>query len=158
MDTWQHFRGLPDASSSRNLEKIHFRMSLINFVRWCEVENPSTLFLSSWSVSHDCANILHGHAKLLFTFPLVCCSQHSFCFISHGHAKLKNMPFRLLFAIFPISFFLIHLYNLQFNSKSQSKPIALLLSLCIWIIINFIYFLQFDSSLLSLIYQNHTLK
>ncbi|RVX20422.1 hypothetical protein CK203_004599 [Vitis vinifera] len=26
-DTWQHFRGLPDASSSRNLERMHFRTS-----------------------------------------------------------------------------------------------------------------------------------
>ena len=80
------------------------------------------------------------------------------CFISHGHAKLKNMLFRLLFAISLISSCLIHLYHLQFSSKSQSKLIALLLSLCIWIIINFICFLQFDSSLLSPIYQNHTLK
>ena len=81
-----------------------------------------------------------------------------FCFISHGNAKLKNMFFRLLFAISLISSFLIYLYHLQFSSKSQSKSIALLLSLCIWIIINFICFLQFDSSFLSPIYQNHTLK
>ena len=119
---------------------------------------PSASFLSFWSVSHDCTKFSHGCAKLLFTFPLVCCSQHSFCFISHGHAKLKNMFFRLLFAILSISSFLIHLYHFQFNSKSQSKPIALLISLCIWIIINFICFLQFGSSLLSPIYQNHTLK
>ena len=46
----------------------------------------------------------------------------------------------------------------QLSSKSQSKPIALFLSLCIWIIINFICFLQFDSSLLTQIYQYHTLK
>ena len=42
--------------------------------------------------------------------------------------------------------------------QSWSKPIALLLSLCIWIFMNFICYLQFDSSLLSSIYQNHTLK
>ena len=90
-------------------------------------------------------------------FP--CVLQPSlFCFISHNYAKLKNMLFRLLFTILPISLFLIHLYHLQFSSKSQSKPIVLLLSLCIWIIINFICFLQFDSSLLSPIYQNHILK
>ena len=165
MDTWHHLRGLPEASSSRNLEKMHFRTSLSNFAWWCELENPSTAFSSCWSVSHDCAKISYGHAKLLFTFPLVCCSQHPFYFIlhdyakiSHGHAKLKNMLFRLLFAIFPIFSFLIHLYHLQFSSKSQSKPIALLFSLCIWIIINFICFLQFDSSLLSPIYKKHTLK
>ena len=158
VDTWHHLRGFSEASSSRNLEKIHFRMNPSNFAQWCEVEDPLALFSSSWSVSHDCAKISHGHAKLLFTFPLVCCSQHPLCFILHGHAKLKNMLFRLFFAISPISSFLIHLYHLQFNSKSQSKPIALLLSLCIWIILYFICFLQFDSSLLSQIYQNHTLK
>ena len=88
--------------------------------------------------------------------PLV---AFSFCWsVSHGHAKLKNMLFRLLLAISPISSFLIHLHHLQLSSKSQSKLIALLLSLCIWIIINFICFLQFDSSPLSPIYQNHTLK
>ena len=98
-------------------------------------------------------------------FPLVCYSQHPFYFIlhdyvkiSHGHEKSKNMLFRLLFAISLIFSFLIHLHHLQFSSKAWLKPITLLLSLCIWIIINFICFLQFDSSLLSPIYQNHTLK
>ena len=147
VDTWHHLRGLSKASSSRNLKKIHFRTSPSNFARWCEVEDLSALFSSSWSVS-----------KLLLTFLLVCCSQNSFCFISHGHVKLKNMLFRLLFAISFISFSWFHFNYLQINSKSQSKPIALLLSLCIWIIINFICSLQFDSSLLLPIYQNHTLK
>ena len=96
--------------------------------------------------------------EIAFHFSLSMLQPNLFCFISHGHAKLKNMFFRLLFAILSISSFLIHLYHFQFNSKSQSKPIALLLSLCIWIIINFICFLQFGSSLLSPIYQNHTLK
>ena len=133
-DTWHHLRGLPNASSSRNLEKIHFHTSLSNFAWWCEVENPSASFSSFWSILHDCAKI------------------------SHGHAKLKNMLFRLLFAISPISSFLIHLHHLQLSSKDWSKLITLLLSLCIWIIINFICFLQFDSSLLAQIYQKHTLK
>ena len=96
--------------------------------------------------------------KIAFYFSLSMLQPSLFYFISHDYAKLKNMFFRLLFAILPISSFLIHLYHLQFSSKSQSKLIALLLSLCIWIIINFICFLQFDSSLLSPIYQNHTLK
>ena len=151
VDTWHHLRGFPEASSSRNLEKIHFRTSPSNFAWWCEVEDPSKLFSSSWSVSH-------GHAKFLFTFPLVCYSQNPFCFISHGHAKLKNMFFRLLFAISLVSSFLIYFHHLQFSSKAWSKPITLLLSLCIWIIVNFICFLQFDSSLLTQIYQNHILK
>ena len=46
------------------------------------------------------------------------------CFISHGHAKLKNMLFRLLFAISPISSFLIHLHHLQLSSKAWSKCIS----------------------------------
>ena len=92
------------------------------------MENPSALFSSSWSFSHDCAKISHGHAKLLFTFPLVCCKQNPSCFISHdyakiphGYEKLKNMLFQLLFAISPISSFLIHLHHLQFSSKVWSK-------------------------------------
>ena len=103
--------------------------------------------------------------EITFHNSLICCSQHPFYFISHdyakishGHAKSRNMLFRLLFAISLISFSWFHFNYLQINSKSQSKPIELLLSLCIWIIINFICFLQFDSSLLSPIYQNHTLK
>ena len=87
-----------------------------------------------WSISHDCANF------------------------SHVHAKVKNIVFQLLFVISSISFSWFHFNHLQINSKSRSKPISLLLSLCIWIIINFICSLQFDSSLLSPIYQNHTLK
>ena len=159
-DTWHHLRGLPDASSSRNLEKIHFRTSLNNFAWWCEMENPSAAFSFCWSISHDCAKISHGHAKSLFTwsfeitFHMVMRNHFShfpyvlqpslFCFISHGHVKLKNMLFRLLFAIYLIYFSWFHFNYLQINSKSQSKPIALLLSLWIWIIIKFICFLQFD--------------
>ena len=87
-----------------------------------------------WSISHDCANF------------------------SHVHAKLKNIVFQLFFAISSISFSWFHFNHLQINSKSRSKPISLFLSLCIWIIINFICSLQFDSSLLSPIYPNHILK
>ena len=90
--------------------------------------------------------------------PPFCFISHNYAKISHGHAKSKIMLFRLLFAISLISSCLIHLHHIQLSSKSQSKLIALLLSLCIWIIISFICFLQFDSSLLLPIYQKHTLK
>ena len=50
VDTQHHLRGLPKASLPRNLEKKY------NFARLCEVESSSTPFLSSWSISHDCAN------------------------------------------------------------------------------------------------------
>ena len=99
-----------------------------------------------------------SHFPYVLQPSLFCFISHDYAKILHGHAKLKNMLFRLLLAISPISSFLIHLHHLQLSSKSQSKLIALLLSLCIWIIINFICFLQFDSSPLSPIYQNHTLK
>ena len=98
----------------------------------------------------------------IFPFEL---QQKSLCSISrdcanflHVHAKWKNIVFQLIFVISSISFFWFHFNYLQINSKSQSKPIALLISLCIWIIINFIYSFQFNSSILSPIYQNHTLK
>ena len=96
--------------------------------------------------------------EITFHIALMCCSQHLFYFISHDYAKSRNMFFRLLFAISLISSFLIYFHHLQFSSKAWSKPITLLLSLCIWIIVNFICFLQFDSSLLTQIYQNHILK
>ena len=81
-------------------------------------------------------------------FPLVC-SINAFWSILH------DFIFQLLFVI---SFLWIHLNHLQINSKSRFKPITLLLSLCIWIFINFICSFQFDLSLLSPIYQNHILK
>ena len=109
----------------------NFRMVMQNKFSVFPLSCNQILF---WSISHDCAN-----------FP-------------HVHAKWKNIVFQFLFAISSISFFWFHFNYLQINSKSQSKPMALLISLCIWIIINFICFLQFDSFLLSPIYQNHTLK
>ena len=117
-------------------------------------------FSPSWSISH----VLHGHAKSALRFPFnlqqKCLLVHFtwLCEFSHDHAKWKYIIFQLFFVISSISFFWIHLNHLQINSKSRSKPIALLLSLCIWIFINFICSLQFDSSLVSPIYQNHTLK
>ena len=154
MDTWHYLRGLSEAFSPRNLEKISFHTSSNNFTRLCEVENSSTPFLPSWS-------ILHGHAKISFRFSPLSCSQNPFCSISHDcanflhvHVRWKNIVFNSFLSFLPFLSF----DSTSSASKSQSKPIALLLSLCVWILINFICFLQLDSSLLSPIYQNHTLK
>ena len=116
-------------------------------------ESISFIFVLLKRFAWLCENFAWS-CEITFHNSLMCCSQYPFCFISHGHAKLKNMFFRLLFAISPIFSFLIQLHHLQFSSKAWSKPITLLLSLYIWIIINFICFLQFDSSHLSPIYQN----
>ena len=92
-DTWHHLRGLPDASSSRNLEKIHFRTSLNNFAWWCEMENPSAAFSFCWSISHDCAKISHGHAKSLFTFPLCSVAKpilFHFAWLCKNFAIMRN--------------------------------------------------------------------
>ena len=116
----------------------HFAWLCEIFTWSCEINFEISLWFAAknafWCISHDCEKF------------------------SHDHAKWKYIIFQLLFVISSISFFWIHLNHLQINSKSQSKPIALLISLCIWIFINFIYSLQFDLSLLSAIYQNHTLK
>ena len=100
-----------------------------------------------------------------FSLLLFSCSQNPLlvhfarlCEFFACSCEIENMVFQLLFVISPISFSWFHFNYLQINSKSRSKPIALLLLLCIWIIINFICSFQFDSSLLSPIYQNHTLK
>ena len=133
VDTWHHLRSLLEPSSPRNLErkKIRFRTSPNKFAQLCEVENASTLILSSWSISHDCV-------ISVFNFPMVCCSQSPFYFILHDcanfsyvHAKLKNMVFQLLLVISPMSFSWFHFNYLQINSKYLSKPMALLISLCI---------------------------
>ena len=165
MDTWHHLRGLLKASSPRNLEKIRFCTSPSNFARWWEVENPSALFSSSWSFSHDCAKISHGHAKLLFTFPLVCCKQNPSCFISHdyakiphGYEKLKNMLFQLLFAISPISSFLIHLHHLQFSSKVWSKCIFSSSSSSLCTLLHSIFHLSLHASKITLEYLQNLTK
>ena len=162
VDTWHHLRGLPEAYSSRNLEKIHFGTSPQQFRMMMQSgKSISCIFVLLERFAWLCENFAWS-CETTFHFPCVlqpslfCFISHDYAKISHGHAKLKNMLFRLLFAISPISFSWFHFNYLQINSKCRSKPIALLLSLCIWIIINFI--LQFDSSLLSPIYQNHTLK
>ena len=80
-------------SSPRNLEfsnkmsishKIwQFRMSSNNFARLCEIKNASAPILPSWSISHDCAKFLHGHAKSAFRFPF------------EPQQKLPSGPFRM---------------------------------------------------------------
>ena len=100
--------------------KWPFRMNSANFAWLCEIKNLAIAITAFWSISHDCAKFLHYHAKW------------------------KYLIFKLSFVIYSISFSWFHFNYLQINSKSQSKLIALLLSLCIWIIINFICFLQFD--------------
>ena len=99
---------------------MQFRTSSNNFTQLCEVENASTPFSPSWSISHDRVKFSHNHAKSVFTFPLVCCNQSLFCFISHDcvnflhvHAKLKNRVFQLFFAISSISSFWFHFNYLQ---------------------------------------------
>ena len=122
------------------------------------------LTCSTFQITWLCENFAWSCEITFSQFPYVlqpppfCFILHDCAKISHGHAKSKIMLFRLLFAISLISLFLIHFHHLQLSSKAWSKCISLLLSLCIWIIINFICFLQFDSSLLSQIYQKHTLK
>ena len=168
MDTWHYLRGLTKASSSRNLEfsnKIAISHEIQQFrmiVRTKKCNNNNFRLLGPfrmtvWKFRMIMQNQLWG-------FPFVC-SKNSFWSISHSHArfshdhtKWKYLIFQLFFVISSIYFFWIHLNHLQINSKSRSKPIALLLSLCIWIFINFIYSLQFDLSFLSPIYQNNTLK
>ena len=127
----------------------------------------STIFVFLEHFAWRC-KIFTWSCDISFHFSPLSCSQIPFWFISHDyanfphvHAKWEKHSFSTPFAISSISsisFSWFHFNYLQINSKSQYKPIALLLSLCIWIIINFTCSLQFDSSFLSLIYQNHTMK
>ena len=154
------------ASSKRSSEAFFTKESSENLVSH-EPQQVHTIVRSGECISTNLVFLEHfvWSCEISFHFSPLSCSQIPFWFISHDyanfphvHAKLKNMVFQLLFVISPISFSWFHFHYLQINSKSQSKPIALLLSLCIWIIINFTCSLQFDSSFLSPIYQNHTMK
>ena len=156
---------------TKKSRKLQFRTRSSNFAR-------------APTISHDCAkwkmhqyqfrlsrafrmivqNFRMVMRNQLLNFPLSC-SQNwllvHFAWLCEIFAWLCEMEihnFSTLFAIFSISFSWFHSNYLQINSKFRSKPIALLLSLCIWIIINFICSFQFDSSIFSPIYQNHTLK
>ena len=161
MDTWHHLRGLLEASSSRNLEKIHFHMSPQQFRMMVRSgKSISFIFVFLERFAWLCENFA-WLCEITFHVSLVCCSQaYSVSF------HMTMWKFRMVMRNRKTCFFNSSLQFLSFlsldsistTSKSWSKLIALLLSLCIWIIINFICFLQFDSFLLSPIYQKHTSK
>ena len=101
----------------------------------------------------------------LFPFPLVCCKQNPSCFISHdyakiphGYEKLKNMLFQLLFAISPISSFLIHLHHLQFSSKVWSKCISSSSSSSLCTLLHSIFHLSLHASKITLEYLQNLTK
>ena len=108
----------------------NFRMAMRNQFSFFPLSCSQIHF---WSISHDCAN-----------FP-------------HVHAKWKNIVFQLLFAISPISFFCIHLNHLQFNSKTWSKCIAFSSSSTLFTFIDSILLLSLNTSKITLKYlQNFT--
>ena len=132
-------------------------MKKINFAWLCEISGAIVVATTFQTISHDYVKISHVHAKSTYTSSLAC------------NTNSLSSPIRMIMRIcntwflsFPLSFFSFPFFYSTLTTsnqlKSQSKPIALLLSLCIWIIINIICSLQFVSSLLSPIYQNHTLK
>ena len=158
------FRGFFTKKSRKNTishELQQFRM----IVRNGKCIGTNFVFLEHFAWR---CKIFTWSCDISFHFSPLSCSQIPFWFIlhdyanfSHVHAKWEKHSFSTAFAISSISsisFSWFHFNYLQINSKSQSKSIALLLSLCIWIIINFTCSLQFDSSFLSPIYQNHTMK
>ena len=141
--------------------------------RKLQFRTRSSNFAWASTISHDCAewkmhqyqfrlsgafhmivqNFRMVMRNQILDFPLSC-SQNwllvHFAWLCEIFAWSREMEihnFSTLFAIFSISFSWFHSNYLQINSKFRSKPIALLLSLCIWIIINFICSFQFDSSL-----------
>ena len=90
---------------------------------------------------------------------LFCFILHDCAKISHGHVKLKNMIFRLFFAISPISSFLIHLHHLQLSSKVWSKCISSSSSSTLCTILHSIFHLSLHASKITLKYlQNSTKK
>ena len=124
-----------------------------------------------YAISHDCAKwkMYQQQFRLLRAFHMtvrnqflvfhLSCSQNNFlvhfarlCEFFACSCEIEKHSFELLFVFSSISLSWFHFNHLQINSKSQSKPIALLLSLCIWIIINIICLLQINSSLSSPIY------
>ena len=158
VDTWHHLRGLPEASSSRNLEfnnKMVISQELKQFrmIMWNKKCNNSNLHLlgafrmTVWNFHMIMWNRLANSHLAYNIIP-----PFGPFFIVMRNGNIWFLSFLLSFLSFP------SLDSTSTTSESWSKPIALLLSLCIWIIINIICSLQFDSSLLSPIYQNHTLK
>ena len=123
------------------------------FAWLCEIKNATGaiyIFLEHFAWLCE---IFAWSCEISFEISLWFVAKNVFLSISHDHAKWKYIIFHSFFSFLPFFSF----ESTSITSKSHSKPIALLFSLCIWIFINFICSLQFDSSLLSPIYQNHTL-
>ena len=132
-------------------------MKKINFAWSCEISGAIVVATTFQTISHDYVKFLHVHAKSTYTSSLAC------------NTNSLSSPIRMIMRIcntwflsFPLSFFPFPSFNSTLTTsnypKSKSKLIALLILLCIWIIINIIYSLEFNSSLLPSIYQNHILK
>ena len=81
-DTWHHLRGLPDAYSSRNLEKIHFRMSPQQFRMMVQSgKSISFIFVFLERFTWLCENFA-WLCEITFHVSFVCYSQVyyvSFC-------------------------------------------------------------------------------
>ena len=140
---------------------MQFRTSSNNFVRLCEVENAPAPILPFWSILHNCAKFSHGHAKSIFSFLFEL--QPNFFLVHFARlcefftcsCKIEKHGFSTPFCHF---FLLISLQPTPNQLQIQVQTSCITSFIMHWIIINFICSLQFDSSLLSPIYPNHTLK
>ena len=139
MDTWHHLRGLPEAFSPKKYGKIQFRMSSNNFAQWkmhqhqfrlsgafcitvqnfrMVMRNQFLVFSLSynqiffWSISHDCANFPHVHAKWKNTvFQLFFC--HFFHFFLLILLQLPPNQLQIPIQIDCIASFIMHLDHHQ---------------------------------------------
>ena len=153
MDTWDHVRGLSEASSSKNLE-FNYKMTILHELNQFRMVVWNQLFNSSNY------NSLEHFAWLCEIFAWSCeinltiliCLRHNSTFwsILHSHAKWKYLIFKLSFVIFSISSFWIHLNYLQISSKSRSKYIASSLSSILFALLNFISLLSLNASKITL--------
>ena len=131
-------------------KKIQFHTSSNNFARLCEVEK----------VHQHHFYLLGAFCMIVRNFRVVMRNQFSLlpfelqpksplvhfahlCKFFACSCEIEKHGFSTSFCHFSHFFFLIPLQlppnQLQINSKSRSKPIVLLLSLCIWIIIDLIH-------------------
>ena len=102
MDTWHHLRGLPEASSLRNLE-----------------------FSNKMTISHEIQqfrmivrNFRMVMRNQLWNFPLICSKK---CLLIHfaWSCEMEIHNFSLIFFISSIFFFWIHLNHLQIPFKTN---------------------------------------
>ena len=144
VDTWHHLRGLSEASSSRNLEKIHFGMSpqqfrimmrsrksisyifvllerfawlCENFAWSCETtfHFPCVLQPSLFCfISHDYVKISYGHTKSALRFPFELQQKNVFWSISHDCAKFSYDHAKWKYIIFQL-LFVISFFWIHFN-------------------------------------------